>query len=113
MCPSNRTSFADWRAKAYALLWDGSDAHGCVDGLFGRTSQKEPTQKRKALMTKRFNAIAVVYQRSSVAMLEVHRQYPVSNELHKRHHESHKSCKPEYFKLKTIAFPGSLYTYYL
>jgi hypothetical protein len=56
---------------------------------------------------------AVVHRRSSVAMLEAHRQYPVSRELHKRHYESHKSCKPEYFKHKTIAFPGSLYTYYL
>jgi len=56
---------------------------------------------------------AVVNQRSSVAMLEAHRQHPVSRELHKRLYEGHKSCKPDYFKLKTIAFNGSLYTYYL
>jgi hypothetical protein len=31
---------------------------------------------------------AVVRQRSSVAMLEAHRQHPVSNELRKRHYES-------------------------
>jgi hypothetical protein len=64
-------------------------------------------------MTKAFHAILWFTRRSSVAMLEVHRQHPVSKEVHKRRYEGHKSCKPEYFKLKTIAFPGSLYTYYL
>ena len=68
-------------------------------------------------MTKRFNAILLSLQWFTSALvlrcLRRTGKRPVSKGLHKRHYESHKSCKPKYFKHKTIAFPGNLYTYYL
>lgn len=69
-------------------------------------------------MTKAFHAIlhpAVVTGALVLRCLRRTGSYPLSKGLRKRHYESHKSCKPEYLtlKMKTIAFPGSLYTYYL
>jgi hypothetical protein len=59
ICPSNRRSFGGLEGQNLRLLWHVLmfvDAYA-LHGLFGRTSQKEPCQKREALMTKAFHAI--------------------------------------------------------